>query len=1186
MVGFVIRNFKGVAPRVAPRILADNQSQNATDVVLTSGALVALKQNVAVLQDDGVTPYSFDTAGEIQTIYRFGQDVPSAVQNAYWFNWDKPVNVVKGPVFDDFKERTYYSGDGYPKVTTSAIAHTGSNKAFPSSFYKLGVEPPSVSPYATVVADPGAIDYAYESRQYVLTYKTATDESEATYPLYIDVDAVLGGTPPVATGEFNPVEITGIPVPAEVVSTVLVSSDGETWKRTEGTIINTSWEATAFNDSGVGIAVSSGVNTFVTYVDISGNMTNVTIPGAAAKYRVAYGNGRWVLLNTSIASSSPGVTWSSIDGKNWNDGALPAYYAFSTTEVSTATFGKDGPAGAAYVGGTWKDIAFGGTGFVAIRNGTRFAFSVDGIAWTKVDTGLLNTGTGTTAKSLVQKVNGVSRVMKPCWNEIVHTGTGVGAQFIAVANDTNYNPLTGGSLPDNQCNAYVYSADGKNWNVGFLPVALSHTTSTSLGTNLLDLTTTYAAMVLGMRQLRVVGTDTVCMLTRQVTTSSATSTTPIANVEGFLQIYFKKATVTTVTKVASNATYNNFGYVTGSSSGSAVTTTTSVTTTGTAVPPALGTGLVPAILSNNKIHQFMQHGITGTYPVLPINNLVMINPGLVTIFLKNSLTYYTAPKASSNAMDTWVKRRIGSIATLEQDGTALAAGEIAVTSSDLPSTTNVTSMAVVNGTLYAMTDYVIASIVSKNLYRKVGDGVYKLVHVFTNLNTTSFTDSVSPLAIANAASPSTPSSKLETPAKGMSVASALVNYPITKTSESRVYVTTFVTNVGEESAPSNIDPSEYTSRIISVYPLQTVSLSNIATTPTGRLPNENEYGIDRTRIYRSVPGSQGTSYLLVAEIPATESTYHDTVLAEALGETLPTIGYDTPPANLKGLISLPNGILAGYVGREVYFSVPFKPYAWPSTYAVTTDFNIVGLGAFDTSVLVLTTGQPYLISGSDPTNMVMVASDIQQPCVSTLSIVNATGGVIFASPDGLIMIGGSGTKNLTDALFTQIEWRTFTPSSISGYLLDNKYVGFYDNDVKRAGFVLDLQDGTFTHLDWYASAGFYDSVRDALFLVTEGNALVKYAASDLNHTFTWKSKEFYYPKPVNMAVGHVEASTYPVTFKVYADKQLVATKEVVDTKYFKLPSGFLAQSWEIQVESSNSVYAMGIAQTTAELQNG
>lgn len=115
--------------------------------------------------------------------------------------------------------------------------------------------------------------------------------------------------------------------------------------------------------------------------------------------------------------------------------------------------------------------------------------------------------------------------------------------------------------------------------------------------------------------------------------------------------------------------------------------------------------------------------------------------------------------------------------------------------------------------------------------------------------------------------------------------------------ETRVYTYTLVNKESGfdfESAPAPASAS------IDVKVGETVAVSNFSAIPSG-------YTATHRRIYRSVSGT----YLFVAEIAVATSSYTDSVLAESLGEELPSLTWLPPPDTLRGLINLPNGIMAG-----------------------------------------------------------------------------------------------------------------------------------------------------------------------------------------------------------------------------------------------------------------------------------
>ena len=390
----------------------------------------------------------------------------------------------------------------------------------------------------------------------------------------------------------------------------------------------------------------------------------------------------------------------------------------------------------------------------------------------------------------------------------------------------------------------------------------------------------------------------------------------------------------------------------------------------------------------------------------------------------------------------------------------------------------------------------------------------------------------------------------------------------TATPETRVYT---YTNVSKEAGFEFESAPAGASADVTVVAGQPVTLAGFSAAPSG-------YNVTHRRIYRSTSGV----YLFVAEITAAATSFEDTVEAAALGEEIPSLTWSTPPDDLQGLINLPGGMMAGFVGRDVYYCDPYHPHAWPVNYVQTVDYPVVGLGRMDTTLAVLTTGAPYFMQGSHPDSVVVVKSDVDQSCSSKRSIVSAAGAVIYASPDGLIMLSAGGSRILTDKLFTAAQWQAqFTPSSIHAYLQDRRYVAFYTDGTNSGGFIYDLTTGEFSTHSVYATAGYADPQEDKLYLAFPDRSVKIWQRGD-PLTFTWRSKIFTMPVPTSMSFAKVSALSYPVTAKIYRDGSLLHTQTVTSRSPFRLPAG-QGRDWEMQVEGAYEVFSVAVAQSGAEM---
>jgi hypothetical protein len=215
--------------------------------------------------------------------------------------------------------------------------------------------------------------------------------------------------------------------------------------------------------------------------------------------------------------------------------------------------------------------------------------------------------------------------------------------------------------------------------------------------------------------------------------------------------------------------------------------------------------------------------------------------------------------------------------------------------------------------------------------------------------------------------------------------------------ETRTYLFTHLSEFGaivEESAPSP------TSALVTVNPGSTTVVSGLpSAAPAGK------YNITKVRVYRSVTGTNSTTFLHVTDLPIGTTSFTDNVTAAQLGGVLPSTTWSPPPDDLSGIVGMANGIMAGFVGNQIYFCEPFMPHAWPAAYALSVEFPIVGLAAYGSSLVVATKGNPFIITGSSPAAMSQEKLPLYEPCVSKRSIASDEQGAMYASPNGIIKIG-------------------------------------------------------------------------------------------------------------------------------------------------------------------------------------
>jgi hypothetical protein len=339
--------------------------------------------------------------------------------------------------------------------------------------------------------------------------------------------------------------------------------------------------------------------------------------------------------------------------------------------------------------------------------------------------------------------------------------------------------------------------------------------------------------------------------------------------------------------------------------------------------------------------------------------------------------------------------------------------------------------------------------------------------------------------------------------------------------ENRVYVYTYVSTFGavkEESAPS--DPAD----VVCDIEGKPVKVSGFANPPT------DHYNITAIRLYRVVTGSSTATYMLVDEFelvdhqfPASgtslmdvmwsNSTYEDNINVADLGKELDTLNFTEPPEGLRGLVSMPNGFLAGFTYNQVWFSEPYLPYAWPADYMLTVDSQIVGLGVYGSTLVVCTEAQPYTISGTHPSAMAQEKQPMNQPCVSKSSIAYDQYGVLYASPHGIVALAGGQMDVFTRPLITRDEWQVYSPSLMVAAMYNNMYMASYHTGNVRGILVISRGDTpAMVDLDFAPTAMHIEHGTGTLYCLNAvDHAVYQMDANPINPmTYEWKSKQFQY----------------------------------------------------------------------------
>lgn len=361
-------------------------------------------------------------------------------------------------------------------------------------------------------------------------------------------------------------------------------------------------------------------------------------------------------------------------------------------------------------------------------------------------------------------------------------------------------------------------------------------------------------------------------------------------------------------------------------------------------------------------------------------------------------------------------------------------------------------------------------------------------------------------------------------------------------------------------------------------------------------PTTGGWNITAKRIYRAVTDATGAStFFFVGEAKAHENTFNDNLsdAQVALKDVLDHINWEAPPQDMQGLTLLSNGVLVGYSGNQVCPSEPYAPHAFDSLKRVTLPLPVRGLGAFDTNVVAFTDADAYLIAGHTPDAWSQEPANLHQGCVSEAGIVSlGSAGVVFPSPDGLMLIGPNGAQNLTKEYFSKKKWQELNPETIRGFLWDGRYVGFYETQDKKAGFVFDPSPGGlgWVDIDVHARGGHHEGMNDALYLVVDDN-IELFDGDDFNLlNKTWTSAEYDAGEANWFTVGRIHAVDYQgdgggywnLKIKLYLDGKLHLERSVPSNTLFRIKPT-RARYVKIEIQGNAEVRMVEFASSVEEM---
>lgn len=441
---------------------------------------------------------------------------------------------------------------------------------------------------------------------------------------------------------------------------------------------------------------------------------------------------------------------------------------------------------------------------------------------------------------------------------------------------------------------------------------------------------------------------------------------------------------------------------------------------------------------------------------------------------------------------------------------------------------------------------------------------------------------------------------------------------------SRSYVITYQTVYGEESAPS--PPTSASGATEARWFLHGIDT-----------PGEVQVGgpdIEFLNIYRTITGASGTaSYFRVAHLDvagpsaSVPDPYIDDTRPGGLPDTaaannlpLDTVGwYPPPPFNpddptkpigkLQGIVKMPNGFLVGWLGSDIFMSVPYMPHAWPVEYILSTEYPIVGMGVVGQTCVILTEGYPEALTGTDPISTSLTKLNAVEPCLSRGSIVTSLSGVWYASQNGLMVVSPGGVQNATGPIINRENWiKSYAPEYIRACRYQEGYLALrcYPDPAIRTAFYLDPTslEVALTELTEfeYCENVMTDIWSGEVFKIDSQEVQHWDAPSDNLMPLVWRTKEFQTTTELNFGVyaiywDHARFSPndhsldlidhdVPVRFIAWQNRRQVYDANIPinkNGKPMRLPSGTMGDVWQFEIRARAPIYSLAIAQTEKEL---
>lgn len=446
------------------------------------------------------------------------------------------------------------------------------------------------------------------------------------------------------------------------------------------------------------------------------------------------------------------------------------------------------------------------------------------------------------------------------------------------------------------------------------------------------------------------------------------------------------------------------------------------------------------------------------------------------------------------------------------------------------------------------------------------------------------------------------------PTTGLTVTQLPADPGTTEIDQVTGYVYTVVTEEGFESAPNEASP------LVTLLDGQYVCLSGFSVPD----PSSSNNKIVSYRVYRLVTGADGQSeyyHIKVRPVSLTATPVWDvdvtsidagtpyiydadngtspTGVSEDIGSLLSTADYLQPPAALKGIVQMENGVLAGFVNSRVYLSELNIPYSFPLVNQYDMDHTVVALGVYKSNLIILTEGHPYVLYGNDPVSMTKMRWPENRRCVSADGVVELANGVVFPCEEGLYFLDGQVGQVVTEELFSPEQWRDLGPENFLSFFHDEDYVAINTDtgvglrvNLKKTSVGVVTEDTGATLLFIGKALGHTDN---AVYLLADDSVIYEWSSDASAAEYVWE-KVFRVAGARNFSaakiVGDFASGAKSVDLSLYdAAGNLVWTITRTQNGAFRLPPGERHHEMTIKLKGDAEVHRFALAESMQELSN-